>query len=258
MPSPFPGMNPYLEHPDRWPTVHNRLIVGIADILTPQLLPKYQVDIDKRVHEVTGLNTVLIGRADVTVQEARSPRQSKQATSTDIARKPLQVTLPMREEIREPYLEVKDAATQRVVTAIEILSPTNKREEGRQKYLEKREKILRSQTHLIEIDLLTQGTPLPLAPENIEGHYRILVSRTPLRPSAELYAFNLPESIPTFPIPLAEGDPEPVVDLQTLLEEIYERSGYSYFIDYHQDISLPLAQPDIVWIHHQLEKVGLR
>ncbi len=46
MRSPFPGMNPYLEHPDRWSTVHNRLIVALADTLTPQLLPKYQVDID--------------------------------------------------------------------------------------------------------------------------------------------------------------------------------------------------------------------
>ena len=76
MPSPFPGMNPYLEYPDRWPTVHNRLIVGLADFLTPLLLPKYQVDIDKRVYEVSDLNTLLVGKPDVTVQQSRSPRQS--------------------------------------------------------------------------------------------------------------------------------------------------------------------------------------
>ena len=64
-------MNPYLEHPDRWSTVHNRLIVALADELTPQLLPKYQVDIEKRVYDVMGFNTLLVGRPDVTVQRSR-------------------------------------------------------------------------------------------------------------------------------------------------------------------------------------------
>lgn len=60
-------MNPYLEHPNRWSTVHNRLIVALADALTPQLLPKYQVDIEKRIYEVVGVNTLLVGRADLTL-----------------------------------------------------------------------------------------------------------------------------------------------------------------------------------------------
>jgi len=71
MPSPFPGMNPYLEYPDRWSTAHNRLIVALADVLTPQLLPKYQVDIEKRIYEVVGMNSLLVGRPDVTVQRPR-------------------------------------------------------------------------------------------------------------------------------------------------------------------------------------------
>ena len=120
MPSPFPGMNPYLEDPDRWSTVHNRLMVAIADRLTPQLLPKYQVDIGKKSE-------------------------------------PIRVGLPNFEEVRESFLEVKEAATQKVVTVIEILSPSNKRGLGREKYLAKRQKILASQTHLIEIDLLREG-----------------------------------------------------------------------------------------------------
>ena len=259
MPSPFPGMNPYLEHPDRWPTVHNRLIVGLADLLTPQLLPKYQVDIDKRVYEVTGLNTVLIGRPDVTVQESRThtPKQ-KMSVSVNVKRAPLKVTLPMAEEVREPYLEVKDTETQKVVTAIEILSPTNKRGEGRQKYIEKREKILNTRTNLIEIDLLTQGDPLPVSQQDIFSHYRILVSRSSVRPSADLYAFNLPEPIPDFPLPLAEVDTEPTIDLQSLLENVYERSGYDYFIDYNKDIELSLPDSDIDWINSQLKSAGLR
>lgn len=259
MPSPFPGMNPYLEHPDRWPTVHNRLIVGLADLLTPQLLPKYQVDIDKRVYETVGPSTVLIGRPDVTVQQSKIDRDMKsRQASVDLAKSPVQVTLPMTEEIHEPYLEVKDAETQRVVTTIEVLSPTNKRGDGRLKYLEKRNKILKTQTNFIEIDLLTQGEPLPLAESGINSHYRLLVSRATQRPIANLYPFDLPETIPSFPIPLTSGDLEPTVDLQMLLNDIYDRSGYDYFIDYQQDIGLPLAKKDIEWINEQLTKQGLR
>ncbi|MEB3213342.1 MAG: DUF4058 family protein, partial [Leptolyngbyaceae bacterium] len=122
MSSSFPGMNPYLEHPDRWSTVHNRLIVALADALTPQLLPKYQVDIEKRVYELI-------------------------------------VAIP--EEVKEAYLEVKEVATQAVITAIEILPPSNKRGDGRQKYEQKRQQVLSSRTHLVEIDLLRDGLPLP-------------------------------------------------------------------------------------------------
>lgn len=259
MPSPFPGMNPYLEHPDRWSTVHNRLIVGLADLLTPRLLPKYQVDIDKRVYEVAGIDTIWIGRPDVKVQQSQTPRQmTEEASSVGVVSAPRRVTLPMLEEVREPYLEVRDVQTQAVVTALKILSPTNKRGDGRQKYLEKRAKILKSQTHLIEIDLLTQGETLPLAQGDVNSHYRILVSRSSARPAADLYAFDLPNPIPIFPLPLAPEDTEPTIDLQTLLEEVYQRSGYDYFIDYQQDVSLPLSTSDRAWIDACLQAQGGR
>ncbi|NJK28338.1 MAG: DUF4058 family protein [Coleofasciculaceae cyanobacterium SM2_3_26] len=236
MPSPFPGMNPYLEHPDRWQTVHNRLIVALADYLTPLLLPKYQVDIDKRVYQVVGLNTLLVGRPDVTVP----------------------MTLPMPEEVREAYLEVKDAATRQVVTAIEILSPANKHGEGRQKYEEKRQKVLQSQTHLVEIDLLVRGKPLPILTGAVASDYRILVSRSPDRPIADLYPFNLPEPIPPFPLPLQDKTEEPTVDLQSLLHQVYDRSGYDYFIDYTEDVVLPFSKTTLLWIEEYLHQKGLR
>jgi Protein of unknown function (DUF4058) len=187
MPSPFPGMNPYLEHPDRWSTVHNRLIVALADVLTPQLLPKYQVDIEKRIYETN---------------------------------------MPILEEVREAYLEVKEVATQRVITAIEIVSPTNKRGDGRSKYEQKRQQVLSSQTHWVEIDLLRDGKPMPIVEELPKSDYRILVSRSNLRPAADLYSFTLLDVIPQFALPLQGGDRQPIVDLGTLLNEIYDRSGY--------------------------------
>lgn len=260
MPSPFPGMNPYLEHPDRWSTVHNRLIVALADALTPQLLPKYQVDIEKRIYEVVGTNNLSVGRSDVSIQRPLIPTSS--LTNTVVASsptEPIKVTVPLTEEVREAYLEVKEAATKAVITTIEILSPSNKQGEGRQKYEAKRQSVLKSRTHLVEIDLLRAGEPLPAGEALPHSHYRILVSRWAERPTADLYLFNLPDSIPTFSLPLQLNDQEPTVDLQALLKDIYQRSGYDdYFIDYQVEPLPPLATADLNWINILLHEQGLR
>lgn len=253
-------MNPYLEHPDRWSTVHNRLIVALADVLTPQLLPKYQVDIEKRVYEVVGTNSLLVGRPDVTVQRSRSvdPVLATNVAISALPAQPVQVALPMPEEVREAFLEIKEAATQLVVTTIEILSPTNKRGDGRQKYEQKRQQVLNSQTHLIEIDLLREGEPLTMTGAPASSDYRILVSRADTRPLADLYPFDLSDAIPPFPVPLQAEDPEPVVELQALLNEIYQRSGYDYFIDYRTDPVPPLSGARLDWMDTLLKQQGRR
>jgi len=253
-------MNPYLEHPDRWSTVHNRLIVALADVLTPQLLPKYQVDIEKRIYNVVGLNSLLVGKPDVTIQLPRQPQSSSvtQVAVADIPNRPIQVSVPVTEEVREAYLEIKEAATQLVVTAIEILSPTNKRGEGRQKYEQKRQQVLNSPTHLVEIDLLREGAPLPLTEQPEPSNYRILISRSDTRPLADLYPFNLSEPIPAVPIPLQKEDEEPSINLQALLTDIYDRSGYDYFIDYHTDPLPPLTAQELQWVDAVLNNHHLR
>ncbi|MGF1537310.1 MAG: DUF4058 family protein [Elainellaceae cyanobacterium] len=268
MPSPFPGMNPYLEHPDRWSTVHNRLIVALADVLTPQLLPKYQVDIEKRVYSILGINSLFVGRPDVTVQRPRTDgaesgtavaeRSVAPANTAFANTQPLKVKLPIPEEVREAYLEIKEAATQTVITAVEILSPSNKRGEGREKYQRKRQQVLSSQTNLVEIDLLRDGAPLPLLGEAPQSRYRILVCRASDRPTADLYPFNLAEPIPSFTLPLQSSDQEPTVQLQDLLSSIYDRSGYDYFIDYGTDPLPPLSDNEKRWIDALLKDKGLR
>jgi Protein of unknown function (DUF4058) len=136
MPSPFPGMNPYLEDPNRWSDFHNRLIVALADTLTPQLLPKYQVNIEKRIYEIIATDDLLIGKADITVQPNLNPKLSNASNVSGVisGMQPITVHLPILEEVREAYLEVQDPITKEVVTVIEIIYPTNKRGEGRVKY----------------------------------------------------------------------------------------------------------------------------
>jgi hypothetical protein len=88
--------------------------------------------------------------------------------------------------------------------------------------------------------------------------YRILISRANLRPLADLYPFNLADPIPSIPMPLQAGDAEPIVNLQSLLMGVYERSGYDYFIDYHSDPSPPLTPEELTWINNVLTQQGRR
>lgn len=259
MADPFPGMNPYLEHPDRWSTVHNRLIVAIADQLTPQLLPKYQVDIEKRIYEVIEGNLLFVGRADVSVQEPRQPKDAiKNSTITVPTAQPLRVRVPMAEEMREAYLEVREVATQRVITTLEILSPASKKGQGRQKYEEKRQRVFESRSSLVEIDLLPNGTPLPVLDTTLQSDYRILISRANQRPAADLYLFNLQDPIPVFPLPLQPEDTEPLIDLRKLLDQVYERSGYDYFIDYNSALVPDVSPEQQQWLEEVLRSHRLQ
>lgn len=259
MPSPFPGMDPYLEHPDLWPEVYSRLIVAIADALGPQLRPKYRVAIEKRVYQDVR-EDLLVGQPDSTVFQAQSPSQQQIPLSLSpksgiAVVEPVVVELPMPEDIQERYLEIREVGTGAVVTTLELLSPSNKRSgKGRQQYEEKRLKILASRTHLVEIDLIRAFPSLPMRGGEQPHLYRIVVSAADQRPRAALYPFNLSSPIPAFPLPLHPEDSEVVVELQSLLDQIYERAGYDLAIDYTQKPVPPLSEEDAAWAHQLLKK----
>jgi hypothetical protein len=259
MPNPFPGMNPYLESPDFWPEVHNRLIVAIADALVPQLVPRYRVAIEKRIYEIKGEQSLLVGIPDVSIQHNPIPRNSSTSNAAVATRtEPLKVRLAMSEEVKEGYLEVIDMGNKEVVTVIEVLSPANKRPgKGREMYEEKRDKIFGSRTNFVEIDLLRSYEPLPVLDNDIAAHYRILVSRSNQRPGADLYLFNLPDAIPCFPLPLRAGDVEPMVDLQALLNTVYDRAAYDITLDYTAQLVPALSESDAVWADSLLRETSL-
>lgn len=261
MPSPFPGMNPYLEHPDFWPGVHHLLIAAIAESLAPQLRPKYLVAVEVRMYETRGEDSLLVGIPDVVVQRplaVENPAMSNVAVAAPAAQ-PLTVAVPMPETLKQGYLEIREVATKEVVAAIEVLSPVNKRPgEGRKAYELKRQRVLGSLTHLVEIDLLRAGETMPVLSEGIQANYRILVSRGDRRPLADLYAFNLPEGIPSFPLPLRAGDSEPVVDLKALLDLVYDRGSYDLRIDYTGEPVPALSEADAGWADALLREQGCR
>lgn len=261
MPSPFPGIDPYLEHPRAWPNIHHRLMTAIADDIAPKLLPKYQVLIEERLYQVDGQDSIVVGVPDVAV--AQGQRQSTQSTvALATVSRPsdaVTVTLTIPETIRQGYLEIREIATSQVITVVEVLSPTNKRPgRGRMEYETKRATLLGSLCNFVEIDLLRQWPPLVI-PQGIEpSAYRILVSPQELRPQASWYGFNLADPIPLFELPLQSGDQIPVVDLKGLLDGIYDRSGYGLVIDYahnglqcvmftHQDTGVWADMVSIFW-----------
>jgi hypothetical protein len=261
MPSPFPGMDPYLEHPSAWPNIHHRLITAIADDLAPKLLPKYQILVEERVYQVAGEDSILVGAPDVTIAQARS-QQSTDSGNLAVALPadaPISVMLPRLEIVRQGYLEVREIATGQVITVIEVLSPVNKRPgKGRNDYENKRAIVLESSSNLVEIDLLRQWQPMAIVGTPIRSHYRILVSPQERRPQADLYAFNLADRMPCFALPLKREDAAPVIDLRLLLDGIYDRSGYGFVIDYTQPPIPPLSESDRIWAENWLTTINQR
>ena len=251
MRSPFPGMDPYLEHPALWPDVHNRLISAIADELTPAIAPRYYIGLERRTYLIKPDDVVFIGRPDVSV----IPRQP----GTETAPMPLaeidvlEVELPMADEVNENFLEVREVTTGKLVTILELLSPANKLyEEGRDQYQRKRAHVLLSQTNLVEVDLLRAGEPMPIVGEQIEVDYRILVSRAWQRPRAQLYPFGLQQAIPRFPLPLLREDEAPIVDLGASLHALYERARFDLRLDYSQPPVPALSAEGDAWARQLL------
>lgn len=182
MRSPFPEMNPYLENSELWSEVHSRLVVAIADEIALPLRPNYYVAIEKRTYMVEP-DSVLAGIPDVSVfSKSAANRQGDESQAATAvlpsASEPLTVTVPLMEEMQERYLEIREVKTGAVITTLEVLSAKNKRAgEGRDAYLRKRQQVLTSLTHLVEIDLLRAGKPMPIQGNMPSADYRILVSR---------------------------------------------------------------------------------
>jgi hypothetical protein len=245
-------MNPYLEDPFLWREVHNRLIVALANDLGARLRPKYYAAIETRTYLEDESDGVLVGIPDAIVFGSTASERVAVATlsTVEIPRsQPQVVQLVEPIEVKERFLEVRTVKTHEVVAAIEVLSPKNKRGDGRSSYLKKRQAIFESQTHLVEIDLLRAYQPMPLMGVNGSWDYRILVSDAALRPEAELYGFNLRDRIPNFPLPLKPEDSSVSADLQLLLHTVYEQGNFDLRIDYNQPVPEPaLSEGDRAWV----------
>jgi hypothetical protein len=258
----FPGMDPYLEHPQLWPSVHSRLVVYMADQLGPLIRPRYATTIEERVY-IEESDRNIIPDIWIKTNRAELPRGNAMAAvaEVDVGERVKVSTL----EIHETYIEILDLyREQQVVAIIEIVSPSNKYVgEGRDCYLKKQREILHSGIHLVEIDLLRTGNHVLAVPEQVvrnRGRYEYLVSinrASGMREEYEFFLRRLRERLPKIPIPLAENDPEIPLDIQAAVEKVYEGGGYADRIQYQRPCFPALSPEDQAWADQLIrEKLG--
>jgi hypothetical protein len=243
-------MDPYLEHPVLWPSVHTRLIVTLANLLRPKIRPRYVASVEERVF-VESLNQDRV--PDVWVQKtSRSDQEARRAVGTEIAT-PLVVEVQQL-EIRQHYIAILDCYRDfGVVTVIELVSPSNKAAgAGRDSYLTKQREIQKSECHLVEIDLLRRGTHVMSVPESHLGpakpfDYLVCVNRWPARSRFELYPCRLREPLPTIGIPLADPDPDAPLAIQKALEEVSVEGDFMLRVRYDEPCDPSLSAEDQAW-----------
>jgi hypothetical protein len=257
MPNPFPGMDPYLEG-DLWTTVHTDLCAEIARQLAPKLRPKYVALSTRRVvlappDESEGLAGQRF--PDVGILSSHQPGPSP---ASAVASAPLIVAASLPEPIPHVSVEIRDVAERRLVTCVEVLSPSNKRGPGREEYATKRLQILSGTAHLVEIDLLRVGTRFPTAEPLPPYPYFVFISRDRRRGEVQIWPIRLEEPLPAIAIPLLEGDEPVQLDLQQALSVVYDIIGYDELVDYSVPPPGPLAPAQAVWVEDQLRCAGRR
>lgn len=269
MPSPFPGMDPYLEDPLHWSGVHHRLITVIAHELNSSLPDSYAADIGERLYVVQSGRPIY---PDVSVFEQALLREPVATYETNRPMssydRPVVLTVTS-DEIREAFVEIRTLEPDsRVIAVLEVLSPSNKEagHPGRELYLTKQQEVLNSDIHLIEIDLLREGSHTVAVPyerlrKQMRWDYLVALHRGAQKAwqwKFEAWAITLRQRLPRICVPLANGDPEVVLDLQSVFDRCYDEGPYRRRINYGSDPPTPLGAEDVEWADALLREKGLR
>ena len=249
-------MDPYLEAPHFWRGVHLLLLAEFAALLQPQLNALgYFVDVQEQVYlGDTGREII----PDGVIHETTFDKLNSPHPATAVVDEPVRVA-QLREE-RVPFLEIASIAERRVVTVIELFSPTNKfRADGRTQYSRKRRELEQDAISLVEIDLLRGGRPLVDLPEHLLADHPhawlVNIIRTHST-DGSFYPIRLRDRLPRIRIPLSAEAPDAVLDLQTAFTVAYDRGPYDIRIDYTADP--PPPHDDLDWIDALLKAQGLR
>jgi len=252
-------MDPYVEERSIWPDMHQRLITYIAEVLQPQVRPKYIARINERI-ELAGLGHGYIPDVMV-VEPPRTPLSAQVQPGLLVADEPQTIGF-LEEERHVPYLEIIYRETGDVVTLLKVLSPANKVGEGRAQYIQKQNDVLNSHTNLVEIDLLSGPTTTLARAFEINSpsdwRYNVSISRPHRRHQLEVYAIPLKERLPRCRIPLRRADPDVVLDLPAVFTRCYDAGSYDLIIDYSLALPVVLNNAEAEWLMAQLVDHGLR
>jgi Protein of unknown function (DUF4058) len=227
MPSPFPGMDPYLEGEKIWPAFQHHLIACLYQTLLPGLVDRYRARVGQRKYATA------------------------QALFTSV----------IREDHDEEFIEIRQRNDSRLITLVDVVSPANKTTlSGRQAYLEKRKEAKAANANLVDIDLVMQGQPmLDYSREGLpEWDHAVTVTRATLPERYEIYTATLQKKLPKFRLPLAGDDRENVLDLQTTFARCFDQGNFISMIDYLRDPPTKLCDEDRRWMHEMLRHQKLR
>jgi Protein of unknown function (DUF4058) len=263
VPSPFPGMDPYLEDPDLWRGLHHRLISAADDQLQPQLIPRgYVVDIQSRIWLEEPARSIYPDVALLKAQAGAQAQESAAGIGTTLADEPVRVQ-SRAAEVREDYLQIYEKSTKKLITGIELISPTNKSDRrGRALYLRMRRELRREGVNEVEVDLARGGKPLVRLPKSIldkiqPGGYVVNIARAN-NLDYEFYPIEVKARLPRVGIPLKPGEPDVVLDLQAAVARVYDGGAYSLRIDYSREPVPPLNEENSRWAKELLIEAGLR
>lgn len=227
MPSPFPGMDPYLEEDGLWPAFHHQLVLSLYQVLLPGLVDRYRARIGQRQYV------------------------TEQALFTSI----------LREEHSEDYIEIRQRNDGKLVTLVDVVSPANKTTNpGRCGYLTTRAEAKKFNANLVELDLVLQGQPtLDYSRDGLpEWDYAVTVTRSTQPERYEIYTATLQKRLPKFRLPLAADDRDTVLDLHTAFTRCYDQGGFASRIDYKRDPQTALSAEDRQWLQGLLRQQKLR
>ena len=256
MPSPLPGMDPYIETPDIWSDFHGDLAAEMRAELNRVLPPRYVARLTPHVtYEIVDIAERHNIRPDVGIWQPQPPSGAGASAGAVNTAAPVESVVEMEVPLRLYTVEVHETDTLRLVTAIEILSPVNKRprHEAYHDYQRKRRALLRSTTHLMEIDLLRGGERPPLARPVPPAPYYVTLSRVNRRPYVDLWPMQLWEKLPVLPVPLLEPDLDATLDLGAVVAAVYDRGAYARLIDYHRPPPPPaLSDTEAIWLDEHL------
>lgn len=208
MPSPFPGMDPYLESPVYWPDFHLRFINYWCEAIADLLPPNYEARMDELVIE---------------------------------------------EESRESFIKIVQLPQRTLVAVLELLSPSNKEGAGRIEYLAKRNALLLQDVHLVELDLLLGGRRLPLREPLPPADYFALVSRGDRRPDCNVYAWQLPDLLPTIPVPLRSPGRDVPANLAKVFNLAYDRGRYANSLNYDEAPTVVFGREQTAWVRSRVK-----
>ena len=254
MPSPFPGMDPYLEGQGFWPDFHAKFINYAQEALADQLPDHYEVRIEERfslvfVPDPRGKRL----QPDVAIlhRVASSPRPTAPMGLATLQPVTIPLMTAATERVRETRIEIRRRPGRVLVGVIELLSPSNKEAPGFQEYAEKRLALIAQPVHLVELDLLVGGHRLPMGGPLPPGDYFALVSRADRRPESDVYAWTVRQPLPSIPIPLAAADPDALLDVAGVFTLAFERGRYARSIDYDAPLTISLDPQDRAWATEQ-------